>query len=163
MNQLKDWILGLPFVADWIKEERVNAFRLAQKDVLETMDDDLERRAQELANQKLATLLSIVDEKAVISAKGRSLLLGGEEVDPLRLANLKAEAEFFMASDLWKVMNETPKRLAEQAMFVDDGKLENNLLKGRAILFVLATQKKIIDTLKSVAISTPVPSTSSSL
>lgn len=129
----------------------IDSFAAAQKDVLETMRDDLDKQANELADKKLAELLSLIDTSMIVSADSRTkqLLIGGEKVDDSRLVNLKSEAEFLVASDLWKLLYETPKALAEQAMFVNDGDLPTQLLKGRAILFTLATQKKIVDIFKS--------------
>lgn len=126
----------------------LDAFDKAHADIRETMADDLDKKAEELSLRKLAELLSIVDERAIITfdSRARAIFIGGERADDGRLHNLKAEAEFFQESDLWKILYETPKRLAEKAMFTDDGKLENQLLKGRAILYTLETQKKILDT-----------------
>ena len=138
-----------------IAKERGKWILLAQKDFQETMQEDIDKQAEELAQNKLSELLSIVKDEDVIALKGRTIYLGGEAADSQRISNLKAEADFFMASELWKVLNETPKALAERAMFMDDGTLENQLLKGRAILFTLATQKKVIDTLQSYELSTP--------
>ena len=84
--------------------------------------------------------------------------IGGEKVDEGRLLVLKSEAEAFKAMDLYKLMYETPKRLAEKAMFTDDGKLESQLLKGRAILYTLDTQKTILDTFMSVRKKEPLTS-----
>jgi len=145
---IKRWILGLPFV----KKELVNAFVLAQKDLLEGFDGDIEKRAEELAKEKLSKLLSVVDERMIItwSQTAKRVFIGGQEVtDPGRLASMKAEAEALEQMDVWRVLTETPKKLAEKAMFVDDGVLENQLLKGRAILYTLDTQKRILSTLKS--------------
>jgi hypothetical protein len=142
---MKDYLLKTKLFAWAYRQGGIDAFPLAQKDILETMRDDLDAQAEELANRKLATLLSIVDEKLIVSAsKTGTLLIGGERPDDARLANLKEDAEFLMQSDIWKLLYETPKALAEKAMFVDDGKLDTQLLKGRAILYTLATQKKII-------------------
>ena len=139
---IKDWILSLPFAQTALEEARraggIAAFPLAQKDILETMRDDLDKQADELAEQKLAALLSVMDITQIVSlTKTRKVMIGGELADDVKLNNLKSEAEFLLSSELWKVLYETPKALAEKAMFVDDGILENQLLKGRAILFTL--------------------------
>lgn len=143
--------LKLRLISWLFKEERAAIFRLAHKDIMETMKDDLDKRAEALSHAKLEALLTNIHEEDVIATKGNVLYLGGKPVDPQRLANLKAEAEFFTNSDLWKVLNETPKELAHRAMFVEDGKLENQLLKGRAILFMLGTQNKVIKTISDLS------------
>ena len=133
------------------RQGEIDAFAAAQKDVLETMADDLDDRANILAEKKLHDLLVPVDMQSIVTLdklKG-IVYIGGEKADASMLANLKAEADFFAQSNLWKVMYETPKRLAEKAMFVDDGELENQLLKGRAILYMLDAQKNIIETFRS--------------
>lgn len=152
-----NWILKLSFVQRALKEaERqggIKAFPLAQKDILDTMRDDLDKQAEELADKKLSALLSTVDISQIVATKGRNVLIGGQVADDIKISNLKAEADFFSQSELWKLLQETPKALAERAMFMDDGKLETNLLKGRAILFMLATQQKIVTLFQELSTS----------
>jgi len=109
-----------------------------------------EEKIDRLANEKLASLLSLVDPQKIVRIdKPRGIVyIGGNRVDNNRLANLKAEAEFFLASDLWSLLYETPKALAEQAMFVSGESLDD-MKKGRSMLYTLSTQKNIIDTFKS--------------
>lgn len=151
---MKQWILDTFFKKELTelfenakREGSIDAFEKAREDLEQMMVDNTDEKADKLANERLAALLTTVDEKLVVSMDSRSkaLLIGGERPDDARLANLKSEALFLIESDLWKVIYETPKALAEQAMFKDDGKLETQLLKGRAILYTLATQKRIVD------------------
>jgi len=109
-----------------------------------------EERIDELANEKLAELLSIVDLRKIVTVdRPRGIVyIGGSRVDAGRLANLKAEAEFFIASDLWNLLYETPKELAHKAMFVA-GESIDDMKKGRSMLYVLSSQKNIIDTFRS--------------
>ena len=153
---MKQWILNKLFASE-LKELFENAskdaFSKAHADIRETMADDLEKRAEELSQVKLASLLSTVDDRAVITldTRAKAIFIGGERADDARLHNLKSEADFFLESDLWKILYETPKKLAENALFVDDGKLENQLLKGRAVLYTLATQKRVVDILHALS------------
>ncbi len=154
---MKDWLLQRQFVRDAITaangNERPRIFALAQKDILETMKDDLDVQAKELADKKIADFLSLVDETQIVTTKGKLLYIGGEIPDDATMANLKAEAVFLSESQLWKIIYETPKELAQRAMFVDNGTIENQLIKGRAILYTLATQQKILDILHGLSTS----------
>ncbi len=76
------------------------------------------------------------------------IYVGGERIDVARLANLKAEADFFLASDLWTLLYETPKELAQRAMFVNGESLVD-MQKGKSMLYTLSTQKNILETFKS--------------
>lgn len=98
-------------------------------------------------DKKLNDLLSVIDMNAIVAYDERTkrILVGGEVLDDSRLSNLKAEADFFIQSDLWKLIYETPKVLAERAMFVN-GETLDDMKKGRSMLYTLATQKKIIET-----------------
>lgn len=148
------WLCTLPLLKEIYRQGGIDAFPLASKDIWETIEDEVDKRAEELSKEKLAKLLSVVDERMIITFESRlkAVYIGGVKVDDAgRLQNLKSEAEMLLSTDLWKVIYETPKKLAEKAMFVDDGKLENQLIKGRAILYTLDTQKRILDTLKSYA------------
>lgn len=153
---MKNWILNTFFkeiLADTFREASIDAFKKAHADILETHQEDVEKRAEELSQSKLANLLSVVDPNIILTmdVKSKSILVGGERIDQGKLANLHSEALFFAESELWKIIVESNKKLAERAMFVDDGKLENQLLKGRAILYTLDTQQKIIDLLAALS------------
>lgn len=153
---MKNWLIRLPGLKEIYRWGSMDAFHKAHADILGSMQEELDRRAETLALKKLEQLLTVVDESAIVSIDARTkvIKIGGEQVDAMRLNNLKSESEFFNESDLWKVLYETPKKLAENAMFVDDGKIESQLLKGRAVLYTLATQKKILDIFKSLSTGT---------
>lgn len=110
----------------------------------------VEEQIDEMANEKLANLLSIVDLRKIVTIdKPRGILfIGGARVDPARLANLKAEADFFVTSELWSLIYETPKELAQRAMFVSGESLAD-MQKGKSMLYTLSSQKNIVDTLRS--------------
>lgn len=145
------WILQLTFVQKALAESKrqggIDAFPLAQKDILETMRDDLDKQAEELAKQKINDLFSNVDLHKIITLDKRGIILvGGEDVDASRLNNLRAEAEFLMQSDIWGLLIETPKELAQRSMFIQGDSIDD-LRKGRSILYTLSAQRNILDTL----------------
>lgn len=159
-NWYKRWLLSRPYViqafADLaervIKQTRIDTFGDAQKDILDTMADDLDKKVEELSKEKLSKLLSVVDERMVISFNERekAVYIGGQKItDPARLQNMKSEAEAIEQMDIWRVMHETPKRLAQKALFEDDGDSKAVHTKGRAVLYTLDTQQRILSTLKS--------------
>lgn len=151
---IKYWILKTFFESE-LKEATtrgsIDAFEKARKDLEETNVYDTDTKAEALAKQKLIDLLSPIDDRSIVTLDktNRIVFVGGERADDGRLNNLKAEAEFFEQSDLWKIIVNTPKRLAEKAMFVDDGKVENQLIKGRAMLYLLDSQQNIVSIFKS--------------
>jgi len=105
---------------------------------------------EELAQQKLESLLSVIDTKKIISVdKAGIVYIGGVQQDKVVLQNLKQEAEMLLVSQLWQILYNTPKALAEKAMFVE-GKTMEDLNKGRSMLFTLDTQRKILETLTQV-------------
>lgn len=150
----KNWILNKFFAKEleFYRDEKIrNAFAVAHKDILDTMKDDLDAQAEELAKKKLQDLLVSVDLNSIVrldKSKG-FLWIGTERANPEQLLNLKSEAEYIANTNLWKLLHETPKELAQKAMFENDGTLDNLLLKGRAILFTLSTQENILNTFKS--------------
>ena len=157
-QKVKDWILRQKFVQDYVQsciklEEpnyAVRLFKNARDDVKEEYQENIEDRAQELMEQRLRDMLSIVDYRKVVTLdKTKGILyIGGERVDEGRLANLYAEAQFLMESDIWGLLNETPKELAHQALFKVSESLDD-LKKGKSILYVLNAQQNIVDILKS--------------
>lgn len=145
------WFSKLPLLKKIYRQGGIDSFALAQKDILETMADDLEKQAEKLSRKHMNDLLSPIDWNSVMTLnKGQGILyVGGEIVDKGRAANLRSEAEFLLSSDLWKVLYESPKELAHKAMFVT-GETLVDLQKGRAILYHLQAQKNILDILKQI-------------
>lgn len=145
----KKWYTQVPFLKDIYRQGGIDSFALAQKDILETMRDDLDAQAEELSKTKLASLLSVVDPKKIVTLdKQRGIVfIGGERVDEGRLANLKSEAEFLSESELWQLIYQTTKELAQKAMFVSGEGLDD-LKKGRSILFTLESQRNVVELFK---------------
>ncbi len=104
-----------------------------------------------LAQTALAKLLSPIDWSKVVSVdkSTKQILVGGKPIDAARQANLKAEAELFLQSDLWQLIIETPKALAQEEMFVKGESLES-LQKGRSMLYTLDAQKNVLMAFKPV-------------
>jgi hypothetical protein len=100
--------------------------------------------------EELNKLLSVVDNRLIItfSPDEKAVYVGGKKVEEGQLLALKAEAEYILNSDLWKIIFETPKELAMRAMFVAGESLDD-MKKGRAMLYTLDTQKLILETLAS--------------
>lgn len=168
---MRNWIINT-FFSDyrqrWIesatRSASMDAFKKAHADVLETMRDDLDKQAEELAKKKLNDLLAPIDLNSVVTLNKQlgAVFIGGQRIDEGRLASLKAEAELFIASDLWHLLQETPKKLAEQAMFVAGDSVED-MKKGRSILYCLSSQRNIIDTFRSAKTKPLAPGVRSSV
>lgn len=148
MNEkIVKWLSTWPLLKQIYRQGGVDSFFLAHKDIWETMKDDVEKMADNRLHDKLVALLTVVDDRAVVTfnQKAGAIYIGGERAEPARLQALKAEAEFVLASDVWKIIYESPKELAQRAMFTAGESLDD-MRKGRAILYTLETQKKILDT-----------------
>lgn len=144
------WLSKLPVFKEVYRLGGVDSFPLAQKDILETMADDLEKRAKELMEEKLASMLSPINWNQVITFNERQgvVFIGSNRAEPAKLQALKAEAEMLTDSGLWNFLYETPNALAQQIMF-RTGEDTDAFKKGRAMIFHLDSQKKILNTLKS--------------
>lgn len=147
-ESLVKWLSAKPFFKEIYRLGGVDSFYLAHKDIWETMKDDVEKMADDRLHDKLVQLLTVVDDRAVVTfnQKAGAIYIGAERAEPARLQSLKAEADYFLASDMWKIMYESPKELAQRAMFLAGESLDD-MRKGRAILYTLETQKKILETL----------------
>ena len=165
MNKIKVWILNRKFFKDVIGDMRDDArsefdfmkeklyqkaFADARKDLEETLVYDIDTKATELSNKKMNDLLSVVDITKIVTVdKTRGMVyVGGIQADAGKLSNLKAEAEFFVQSELWHLIYETPKELAQRSMFVN-GETLADMSKGKSMLYTLSTQKNIVETFKS--------------
>lgn len=156
-HAIQNWILKRRFVGDSFEEyfktqkEKVyiKAFEDARQDLKDTNVYDVDTKANELSNAKLNNLLSVVDVNKIVTLdKARGIVfIGGVKADEGRLSNLKAEAEFFLESDLWHLIYETPKELAQRSMFVV-GETLADMAKGKSMLYTLSTQRNIVETFK---------------
>lgn len=121
----------------------------ADKSIRIYVDNHIRKNICESVNtiKNMNDLLSLVDMNKVISLnKNGFIYLGTERISDIQLQNLKAEAEFLKNSSIWNIIHETPKELAQRAMFVNGDSLDD-MKKGRSILYTLDSQKKIIDML----------------
>ncbi len=155
---MKQWLLET-FFKDFKRECENNATK-AYLNAFKELEDaeaevkkDIEERAEKLAKQKLENMLSIINEQNIITfdKRNKGIYIGGQRMTDSQLQNLKQEVEALQQFDLWKILNETPKELAKHAMFIDDGNLNNQLLKGRVMLYLLDTQSRILSTIKQFA------------
>lgn len=147
-RRFKEWLFNR-----YLAEASSRAMAMAQRDMLETMEDDLDKRAQIIADKKVKDLyVPIKMEHVITMTKNGVIYINGEQADDARLANLKNEAEALLQFDLFKVLHDTPRALAEKSMFLEDGEITTQLLKGRAVIYMLDSQKKILDLLKNVQI-----------
>ncbi len=156
-NFIQRWILKMDFVKKAIREAEIQAFPKALEDLKETNVYDVDTKAEALAQKKLNDLLSPVDlNKIVTLDKNRGIVyVGGLKVDEGRLSNLKAEAEFLTQTDLWGLLYETPKELAQRSMFVNGDSLVD-MQKGKSILYALSAQNNIVQTFKSYTSRAPI-------
>ncbi len=150
---IKKWLLKSKWVQDYLIEKEkdfaTRLFKHAREDVLEQIDTDIDERAKELMEERLMKLLSSVDYGQVVKIDkvNKFILIGDKRVEDGTLANLKSEAEFIMQSHIWKLLSETPKELAQQALFKVSESLDD-LKKGKSILYTLDAQQNIINIFK---------------
>lgn len=125
-----------------VNSERI---RLEREQVLYPRES---KPTEDEINMRITTLLSNVDLTKIVSKDPRGLILiGGIHADNVRLTNLKAETEFLLQSELWTLLYETPKELAQRAMFINSESLDD-MKKGKSILYTLSTQKNILNLFK---------------
>lgn len=162
MEALKKWVLSWHFVQDeaenmfraWKDSERVNIFAAAQKDILETMRDDIENKVKSRLDEKLKEMLSLSKMPDIIKMKGNQVLINGEPIDESRLSNLRSEAEIFASADLWKVLVDSVSEKAKETMFTLGEDSQKQLDTGRTILYTLSSQKNAIETLRKLSTTT---------
>lgn len=108
------------------------------------MDESIKKGVENRLNE----MLSLVDFNHVLSLNDKEgfIYLGNERASDIQLANLKSEAEFLKQSHIWKLLNETPKELAQRCMFVTSESLAD-LQKGKSMLYLLDNQNKVMNTL----------------
>lgn len=112
------------------------------------MKTKIPKDIQAEVDKRLVEMLGFVDYKSVITEKNGFIFIGKERIGESKLNNLKAEAEFLVNSDLWKLLNETMRYSAYERMFIKSESL-NNLLTGKMWIYHIDTQQKIIEMFRS--------------
>ncbi len=154
---IKQWILNKFFKEELDSATRagsIDAFKKAHADITDTMVDDVEKRAGVLADEKLRMMLSPVNFGQIVGIDKQKgiVYIGGVQATQEQLINLKSEVEFLESSTLWPLLHETPKKLAQDTLFVSSETLVD-LQKGKSMLYFLSQQKNIMDTFKNVIIN----------
>lgn len=111
-----------------------------------TIEEMVEKRAKYMLNE----MLSSIDMHHIVTLDKTNgiIYVGGVKADRERLINLKAEAEMILNTEIWKLLYETPKELAQKALFIN-GETLDDVKKGRTILYTLSTQKNILEVFNS--------------
>ncbi len=109
-----------------------------------------EDKIKEQANLLISNLFGFGDEKQVIthSKQTNQFFVGGIAIDDSRVANLRSEAEFFLASDMWKIINETLRDVACKVMFEKSTSFDD-MKNGKSILYTLSFQNNTLNLLKN--------------
>ncbi len=164
LNYLKQFIIELSFVQRAFKatykaqidQDRREIMTAALEDLKETMVDDVEERAEVLAAKMIDNLFTPCDLRQIVTfevtnpnTKAGIVKIGGQRADEAQLANLRSEAIALKNMAIWQLLIETPNNLAQNALFKDDGDNKVTHTKGRSMLYLLSTQKKIVETLSS--------------
>ena len=89
-------------------------------------------------------MLSVVQNQ-----KGQTLrlLLGNEQISNQEWKNLYEEAKFLEESRLFKILSDTLAEQAKLRMF-EQSKCDNDIIFGKATLYTLDLQNKIIESVK---------------
>lgn len=154
MEYLKRFILSRKFVKDFVQLDREkvyrDAFKHAYDDLKETNMEDIDGKAEAKAIAKLDAMLSNVDLTSVVKLSQTGIIsIGERQPDKQELLNLKSEAEMIASTNLWKYLVNSPKELAQRAMFRDGDSIDN-FKKGRSMLYLLSTQENIVGIFKSL-------------
>ncbi len=145
MDSIRKWVLGLGFVKKDREEVYRKAFEHALQDLKETNKEDIDGKAEVLAKKMLNDTLSPVDLTQIVrfDSQKKLLYIGGRVADEQEVHNLRSEAQMIVATNLWKMIHETPKELAQRALFVDSQSMDD-IVKGKSILYCLSTQQNIV-------------------
>ncbi len=100
--------------------------------------------------EKFAKLLISVNPYEVFTSGGNGtrIYLNGKLIEESEIADLQSQVEFLRQSRLWNVLNETVRDQAMELMFTKSKTIED-LTFGKAMLYNLGVQNKIMDLIKA--------------
>lgn len=146
---MKELILKMPFIKKAI-EEKAQELQLPNLGIIKRLEHQKLHEVDELAKQALQELLGNVNYKSIITydKANRSIVVGGIKLEESQILNLKSEAEFFKASELYKILSETKRDLAYKTMFEKSLTFED-MRQGKSMLYDIAMDRNIINILAS--------------
>lgn len=145
---MKNFILSLWFVRKLIEEEK-QKYQFENLGVIKQANARYFKEIDEVVEEKLKELLGNVDYRAVVTNdKQGNIFVGGVKQEESQLMNLRSEAEFFLASDLYRILSETKKDLAYKTMFEKSENFED-LRTGKLVLYNISIDRNIIERLRN--------------
>ncbi len=127
-------------------EDGKQAERLENLSLIKRSEQHKLHDIDELADKKLNDLLGFPNQTYILThdkATG-NFYLGGKIMEEGQVLELKSEAEFLKKSELWKILSETVKEIAERTMFTNSQTFDD-MKSGKMLLYHLSFQNKNIE------------------
>ena len=99
---------------------------------------------QKVENYLLRHLLCVVDINHVVRSDNTGIYINGKKLDENELLSLKQEVHRFKASQLYQLLQETPKQQSLKLIFEKSENFDD-VRNGKMILYTLDVQNKILN------------------
>lgn len=150
-KKIKQWILHTFFneeveemYARSVIEGSKDAFEKAREDLEEMMVETDKDKIEARVEERLAEMLFGNSPKDIMTTNTQGhLFINGERADEVKVSNLKAEAEFFMTSELWKIIHDSINTSTQKDLFVSSQSIAD-IQRGKTILYTLSVQNNMI-------------------
>ncbi len=103
-----------------------------------------------LKNWLIKHLFCTILPTEVITTKSEQVYIGKELITTQQLQSLNAEILFLQESHIWKILTETITKQSNERMF-KNARTTDDLIFGKAMLYTIDTQEKILKTIKEYA------------
>ncbi len=156
MDTIRYWLFGkaIQKAMEMAETAGRDAERYAFDAELKKVCDRHEIEIDILVNQKLAALDHSVNPDDILTAsylpdgKTRLIYLNKEQLNSQEIRNLKQEVSLMKAGRLWKIINSTLKKQAEDIMFTKAATYDD-MKAGKSMLRTLDIQQNIMDTIEN--------------
>ena len=152
MLKFKQYILGLGFVRAEILKANMEGIDFGVFQSKNENSKTLEQQADQLAEQKVAQLLSFADLNKIVTYNKDAgiIFIGSRRLEPAEIVALKGEADFLLQSNLWSIIGETLKDIACKTMF-EKSTTFDDMRSGKMMLYNLSIQNNILNIFKNYA------------
>lgn len=155
MDKIRYWLLGKQIQKQMVKAEQAgrDAANWEYTENLKEISRQYSRDIESATNEKLSRMDHLVNPDDVLTASylpdgtTKMVLLNNEQLNGQEIRNLKNEVSLYKNGRLWKIMNSTLKKQAEDIMFVKASSFED-MRAGKSMLRTLDIQKNIMETIE---------------
>lgn len=123
---------------------------ISKKTYKQGVEDGKGMVTNQMVEDALADLLTSFSPYNIFTSDktGRSLFLETKKIPPERIGELKGDVMFLKKSQIWKILTDTIKYMAQETMFTKS-KTYEDMITGKMMLYNISLMERILFLIES--------------